>query len=140
MKNQVILLFGVLICLLAVQCSATKKSTSNSTTPKSALTPAPSAVAGDWSFMISNTPLGEVEGVMSLTTNTGDKSWVGKMSTSQGTLPFQSVQVIEKTLTAVFDYDGVPVTLTLQFEPDAFSGKAMVSGYGDFPMKGQRKK
>lgn len=131
---------GMLVGLLAVHCSTTKKTASNSTTPKSAITSAPAAVAGDWSFMISNTPLGDVEGVMSLSTNSADKSWMGKMSTSQGTLPFQSVKVIEKTMTAIFDYDGVPVTLSLQFEPEVFSGKAVVAGYGDYPMKGQRKK
>lgn len=138
--KKIIIFSGCLLCLMVLSTCNTAKKTTSGLTPKSAITPAPSSVAGDWSFLISNTPLGDVEGVMTLSTENMDKDWAGKMVTSQGTLPFQTIKVIDKTVTAIFDYDGVPVTLSLQFEQQDFAGKAMVSGYGDFPMKGQRKK
>ncbi|MEL6588501.1 MAG: hypothetical protein AAFP02_14335 [Bacteroidota bacterium] len=90
---------------------------------------------GNWDFAISDTPVGNVKGVMVLTKD-GD-SYTGEMRTEEGTLDLEDIKVEEQKMTATLYYEGYQLTLEGTFTGDMMDG-AVSMGYDSFTLKATR--
>ncbi|MCB0657454.1 MAG: hypothetical protein KDC57_15015 [Saprospiraceae bacterium] len=116
---------GLLIFLMAA-CSSSKMATA----------PKMFDPSGTWSYTVSNTPMGTITGTLDLTKQ-GDQ-WSGKMSSSLGTMPIESIEITDRNILARFTYDGSPMRLEGNFDADAMLKGSIVSDYGSFPISGTR--
>jgi len=123
MKKVLIL---VALAFVAYSCASTKKSVK-----------AVDISLGSWDYVVSNTPEGDVTGVMTLA-KVGDV-YSGTLNNSQGTTPLDNVTVTDKNLKCFFNYMGYNIEVTGLFEGDTFTGKCSVE-YNDFPMTATRQK
>ncbi|MEL7341461.1 MAG: hypothetical protein AAGM67_13350 [Bacteroidota bacterium] len=91
--------------------------------------------AGNWDFAISDTPVGNVKGVMVLT-KSGD-SYTGEMRTEEGTLELEDIKVMDQKMTATLYYEGYQLALEGTFTGDMMDG-AVSMGYDSFTLKATR--
>jgi len=92
---------------------------------------------GSWDYVIKNTPEGDMNGTFVLAKE-GDK-YTGSLVGGEGSVPLDNITVIEKVLNCTFYYQGYLVTMSGNFEEDAFTGKCGAEGY-EFPMTAVRQK
>ena len=108
MKNFHYLL---LICFsLLAACSASKKLANS--------------VVGTWNYTISDTPYGDVAGVMNIA-KAGD-GYAGTLTTDEGTLELKNVKISDSKLTCTFTAQGYDLDMDGTFEGDSFKGEVGV--------------
>jgi hypothetical protein len=121
MKKVLIL---VVLAFVAYSCASTK-------TSKKAV----DIAIGSWNYVVSNTPEGDVTGVMVISKE-GDV-YSGVLNTSQGSSPLENVTVTDNNLACTFNYMGYTIDITGLFAGATFTGKCTVE-YNDFPMTATR--
>lgn len=92
---------------------------------------------GNWSYVISQTPYGEVSGTFVLTKS--GEQYEGRMEGEEGTIALGNLKVADKKLFANFNFQGYQLELTGTFEGEAFDGSVSMD-YNVFPMKATRLK
>lgn len=123
MKKLFYLALGSLILF---SCATTKTTSS---------VPSP---AGNWDYVISNTPYGNLPGV--LTISEVDKTFTAKLVTSDGELIMNRFTYDKETMKMAgdFDFEGTPVDFKGALVGNEIIG-AMSAGGGEYPFKGTRK-
>lgn len=90
---------------------------------------------GNWDFDVTDTPTGDVSGVMVITKD-GD-NYLGELRTEEGTLPLEDVKVVDNKLTANMSYQGYSLNLEGTFTGDMMDGEVSM-GYDSFTIKATR--
>jgi len=123
MKKLFYLALGSLILF---SCATTKTTSS---------VPSPT---GNWDYVISNTPYGNLPGV--LTISEVDKTFAAKLVTSDGELIMNRFTYDKETMkmSGDFDFEGTPVDFKGALAGNEIIG-AMSAGGGEYPFKGTRK-
>ena len=103
--------------------------------PKSKL-PAWSPV-GNYSYVVEDTPMGNVTGTLIITEE--NEAYQVKMASPQGSMDLYDTKIMDKKLSGKFDFDGTPMEVEGSFEGDSFKG-VILSGFGNFPISGTKKK
>lgn len=124
MKN---LLYLAIASVMLLSC-ATTKTTSKAPTP-----------AGDWDYVISGTPYGDLPGVLAI--SEVDKTYAAKIVSSDGEVIINKFIYNKETMkmSGEFDYNGTPVDFNAGLVENEIVG-TMSAGGGDYPFKGTRKK
>ncbi|CAM9917777.1 unnamed protein product [Chrysoparadoxa australica] len=107
----------VVIVIVSFSCASSKKATDIS--------------VGNWDYTVKGTPNGNVTGYFMILKD-GD-NYSGSINGNQGSTPFETISILDKTLNATFDYSGYPVTMKGAFEGNTFTGTVTVD-YNNFPI------
>ncbi len=119
--TQRLLLMCLMLFLVGTACKGTKT--------------AAWSAAGNWDFTVSDTPAGDVTGVMVITKSGDD--YTGEFRTEEGTLELEDVKVVDNKLTANLSYQGYSLNLEGMFNGDMMDGEVSM-GYDSFSIKATR--
>ena len=111
-----------LALFVAVGCKTTQK--------VAAYTP-----TGIWSYVVKDTPMGEIGGMLTLMKE-GDV-YSGKIEGDTGTTDLKDVKMEGNTMTCTFVSEGYEVAMKLLFAGETATGTASAAGY-DFPVVANR--
>ncbi|MCB0600102.1 MAG: hypothetical protein KDC28_02700 [Saprospiraceae bacterium] len=117
---------GLLATLVISSCSSSKMASAPKTFDPS----------GDWSYTVSNTPMGTIQGTLNLMKE--GESWKAKMSSSLGVMPVESLEISDRMIKARLTYDGSPIRLEGTFDTDQSLKGSILSDYGSFPITGNK--
>ena len=107
----------VFIVIVSFSCASSKKAADIS--------------VGNWDYTVKGTPNGNISGYFMIVKE-GD-NYSGAINGSQGSTPFKTISVEDKSLNATFDYSSYSVTMKGEFEGNAFTGTVTVD-YNNFPI------
>ena len=127
MKSIKSFILIAIVFAMTVGCAGTKSSSSaNVFSPE-----------GNWTTTITGTPLGDMNGNMQLTSS-GD-AWVGDLeATGYGTFKLNNINVAERKMKAVFNFQGYDVDVEGDFIDDN-NLKGFIYVMGDsFPFTAKR--
>lgn len=128
MKNYYVKLFVIALSVLAfTSCKGTK-----SVASKAAKAYSP---VGNWAYMVSGLPDGDVSGMLVLTE--GADGMMGKLETDDGSVDLEDVTLVDNVLKATFYYQGTGVQLTGTFTGEKMAGFVEAQGY-EFPISATR--
>ncbi|MEL7531805.1 MAG: hypothetical protein AAFN10_10880 [Bacteroidota bacterium] len=119
--TQRLLLMCMMLLLVGTACKGTKT--------------AAWSAAGNWDFTVSNTPVGDLTGVMVISKSGDD--YTGELRTEEGTLALEEVKLVDKKLTANLSYQGYSLNLEGMFTGDMMDGEISM-GYDSFTIKATR--
>jgi hypothetical protein len=120
--TQILVGFSLMLLMVGVACKASKEAV---------WTP-----VGSWDFVVKNTPEGDVNGVLVLTQN-GD-GYSATMSTPDGAIDLDDVEVADKKFTAVLNYQGYQLDVEGTFAGESLNG-TVAMGYDSFTLTASRK-
>lgn len=129
MKNYYVKLF--LIAFVALAFSSCKGTKGVAKKAMKAYTP-----AGNWDYMVSGIPDGDVTGTLVLMDEADGMT--GRLETDAGSVDLEDVTFADNVLTAVFSYQGTDVQLKGTFAGEKFTGFVEAQGY-EFPITADRK-
>jgi len=90
-------------------------------------------VVGSWSYTVSGTPEGNVEGTMIIAKE--GESYIGKLQGESGSMDLRDVEISENEMKSKFSYQGYVLNLEGTFEGEQFDGKVVYDAYTTFPIK-----
>ena len=123
MKNYYSLPLFLMMLLIAFSACKSTKTTAYSP-------------VGNWDYVVSNTPIGNVEGTMVVAKN-GDGYEV-TMRSPEGDNQLRNVKFEENKMTGTLYYDGYDLDVEGTFVGEALNGKISM-GYDSFDLKATRK-
>lgn len=119
--TQKLLMMCMMLVLIGTACKGTKT--------------AVWSPVGNWDYAVSNTPAGDVTGIMVIAKDGDDYS--GELRTEEGSLELEDVKVVDNKLTANFSYQGYSLNLEGTFTGDMMDGEVSM-GYDSFTIKATR--
>ncbi len=115
----------IIAWLVLGACSTSKKAVVNAFNP-----------AGSWDYIINETPMGDVSGVLVL--KKVENGWTGSLNSPQGALALSNISVADRNLNATFEFDGTPLQIDANFESDTMLKGNIVSEFGNFPLSANK--
>lgn len=92
--------------------------------------------AGNWDFVVKNTPEGDVNGTLTLVK--GQEGYTGTISTPDGQVDLKDVVIEGDGMKAVMNYGGYQLDVEGTFSGEVMKGSISM-GYDSFPMTATRK-
>ncbi len=134
LSSSRVLLFLAAILLIGGSCNTSKKlaSAHGGHVEQKMLDP----YAGHWDYFITDTPMGDMNGVMTIEKEKG--TYLASMTGAAGRINLDNVQIEENQLTGTFIFQGYEVELAGAIESDNFTGELTVD-YESFPITATRR-
>lgn len=114
--------FLAVITLVAFSCAPSRKAADIS--------------VGSWNYTVTGTPNGDVSGYFMITKE--GVNYTGSINSNQGSIPFKTISIADRNLSATFDYSGYAARMNGTFQGNAFAGNVTVDN-NDFPITASRR-